>query len=67
MRAGRVSPVEMARTFNCGVGMVIIVGRENTELAMESLRDNGELEVFVMGEVVDKIGVEYTEMERWEL
>ena len=66
MRAGNVAPVEMARTFNCGVGMVIVVGKEVREEALRSLRDNGEEGAFVMGEVIGKPGVEYLRMDRWE-
>jgi len=65
MMAGGVTPAETARTFNCGVGMVIVVGREVAEDAIRSLRENGEEGVFVMGEVVAKAGVEFTGMERW--
>ena len=67
MQAGGVSVVEMARTFNCGIGMVIIVGKDEAEEAMRSLRENGEEGVFVMGEVVAKAGVEYIGMEKWEV
>lgn len=65
MRAGNVSPVEMARTFNCGVGMVIVVAREKVEAALESLREHGEKGAFVFGEVVNKPGVEYEGMGGW--
>ncbi|GFZ50555.1 AIR synthase [Saitozyma sp. JCM 24511] len=65
MQAGNVAPVELARTFNCGVGMIIVVGKEQAEAALKSLRDNGEKEAFVIGEVVAKPGVEYVNMDRW--
>jgi phosphoribosylamine--glycine ligase/phosphoribosylformylglycinamidine cyclo-ligase len=65
MKAGNVSPSEMARTFNCGVGMIIIVSREGAEAALSSLRENGEEKAFVIGEVIAKAGVEYVGMERW--
>lgn len=64
MEAGNVAPLEMARTFNCGVGMVIIVGKEKAEAAIKSLKDNGE-EPFVMGEVTGQAGVQYEGMEAW--
>jgi phosphoribosylamine--glycine ligase/phosphoribosylformylglycinamidine cyclo-ligase len=66
MQAGNVAPVELARTFNCGVGMIIVVGKEQAEEALKSLRENGEKEAFVIGEVIAKPGVEYVNMDRWD-
>ncbi|BEJ15832.1 hypothetical protein CspHIS471_0504370 [Cutaneotrichosporon sp. HIS471] len=65
MQAGGIAPTEMARTFNCGVGMVIIVGRDQLDAALKSLRESGEPDAFVMGEVTGKEGVEYVGMESW--
>jgi phosphoribosylamine--glycine ligase/phosphoribosylformylglycinamidine cyclo-ligase len=45
--------------------MIIVVGKEQAEEALKSLRDNGEKEAFVIGEVVAKPGVEYVNMDRW--
>ena len=64
MRVGNVAPVEMARTFNCGVGMVIVVGAAQRDAALKSLKENGE-EAFVMGRVVQRPGVEYLGMDKW--
>ena len=66
MEVGSVSPVEMARTFNCGVGMAIVVGEEKVSQALDSLRSHGEEGAFVMGEVVRAPGVVYVGMERWD-
>lgn len=65
MQVGNVSPTELARTFNCGVGMVIIVGANEVEAALESLRSNGEEGAFVMGKVVPQPGVQYEGLESW--
>jgi len=65
MKAGNVSATEMARTFNCGVGMVIIVGEAKVESALESLRSNGEEGAFVMGRVTSEPGVQYEGLESW--
>jgi len=46
-----VSRTEMRRTFNCGVGMVVIVARENAELALSVLTKSGE-QAWLIGEVV---------------
>jgi phosphoribosylformylglycinamidine cyclo-ligase len=32
----------MFRVFNCGIGMVVVVGRENAQQAAELLRAQGE-------------------------
>ncbi|MBT5242435.1 MAG: phosphoribosylformylglycinamidine cyclo-ligase [Rhodospirillaceae bacterium] len=40
--AGGMSAVEMARTFNCGVGMIVIVSANDEQTAMDVLTDNGE-------------------------
>lgn len=39
---GNVAEKEMHRTFNCGIGMVVIVAREHADQAMRLLRDAGE-------------------------
>ena len=39
---GRIAPDEMRRTFNCGVGMTVVVGEHDLETAIEGLRASGE-------------------------
>lgn len=39
---GNVDAVEMHRTFNCGIGMVVCVGAEHAETALSQLRNSGE-------------------------
>ncbi|HMY96310.1 MAG TPA: phosphoribosylformylglycinamidine cyclo-ligase [Pseudomonadales bacterium] len=39
---GAVEESEMLRTFNCGVGLVLVVAAENAEAAMNQLRQSGE-------------------------
>lgn len=39
---GGISDAEMLRTFNCGIGMVVCVPAEQTEQALQTLRDAGE-------------------------
>jgi phosphoribosylformylglycinamidine cyclo-ligase len=50
-QAGKVAPFELARTFNCGIGMVAVTSPGNAEAASASLRDAGET-VFRIGSVV---------------
>ncbi|MDH5765764.1 MAG: phosphoribosylformylglycinamidine cyclo-ligase [Gammaproteobacteria bacterium] len=52
---GNVAQAEMYRTFNCGVGMVLIVDGEDTEQALELLNASGET-AWKIGEVVSATG-----------
>ena len=47
---GEIDDAEMARTFNCGIGMVVIVARNHAEAAREFLTGHGET-VFSIGEI----------------
>ena len=48
---GGVSPEEMARTFNCGIGMAIVVPADDAVAAADLLSANGE-DVFRVGEII---------------
>jgi phosphoribosylformylglycinamidine cyclo-ligase len=39
---GNVAPQEMYRTFNCGIGMVVIVARQDADAALAQLNAAGE-------------------------
>ncbi|MHA6723062.1 phosphoribosylformylglycinamidine cyclo-ligase [Sphingomonas sp. RS2018] len=47
---GGIEPEEMARTFNCGIGMVVIVGPGDADTVSAALTEAGET-VFRIGEV----------------
>ena len=49
---GGVEEAEMLRTFNCGTGMVVIVGANDVENVSQSLTDAGET-VTRLGEIVE--------------
>jgi phosphoribosylformylglycinamidine cyclo-ligase len=55
-RAGDVSQKEMLRTFNMGVGMVLIVSAEDESVALESLRAHGE-DAWTVGRIVPGTGI----------
>ena len=46
---GKVAEAEMHRVFNCGIGMVVIVARENVEQALQLLHAAGEKAVVIGG------------------
>jgi phosphoribosylformylglycinamidine cyclo-ligase len=47
---GNIEPEEMARTFNCGVGMALIVSQDNVSFVSQALENDGET-VFPIGRV----------------
>lgn len=49
---GNIEPGEMARTFNCGVGMVLAVTPEKVDSVSTALTEAGE-SVFRIGEIVE--------------
>jgi phosphoribosylformylglycinamidine cyclo-ligase len=49
-RTARIDAAEMYRTFNCGIGMVVIVGAQDAAAAVELLTAQGEI-ASVIGEV----------------
>lgn len=53
--AGGVPPMEMARTFNCGIGMMVIVDREAAPALSQVLAAEGET-VHRLGEIVARDG-----------
>jgi phosphoribosylformylglycinamidine cyclo-ligase len=51
--AGKVATSEMFRTFNCGVGMVLVVDQNDRDACLRLLGELGE-EAWEIGEVVEK-------------
>lgn len=49
-KGGHIAPEEMARTFNCGIGMAVIIGSEQTDEVAAMLKGAGE-RVFEIGRV----------------
>ncbi|HBD33837.1 MAG TPA: phosphoribosylformylglycinamidine cyclo-ligase, partial [Cupriavidus sp.] len=50
---GRVADAEMHRVFNCGIGMVVIVAKEDAERAIRHLQAAGEA-VWQIGEIRER-------------
>ena len=51
-KEGNVPERDMYNTYNMGVGMSVVVAKEDAELALEILRKNGE-DAYLLGEVVE--------------
>ena len=53
-RQGNVTDEEMARVFNCGIGMVVVIALEHVDNAMDILRNAGET-VWQIGEIKHRL------------
>ncbi len=51
---GNIAEREMHRTFNCGIGMTVVVSPENVQQAQKLLRASGE-QVWHIGEIKERI------------
>lgn len=65
-KQGRISAEEMARTFNNGIGMVLVVPPSACAETCTALEAAGEAPV-VMGELTAEPGVSYTSLDTWTL
>ncbi|WP_246317173.1 phosphoribosylformylglycinamidine cyclo-ligase [Hyphomicrobium methylovorum] len=52
---GRLDPRELLRTFNCGIGMVVVVSRDRSAEVLAALKSAGEDPV-VIGDVIPPTG-----------
>lgn len=52
---GNIATREMSRTFNCGIGMVVVVAPENADAAKAMLEQHGET-VYVIGKISEGKG-----------
>ena len=64
MKEGGVQPLEMSRTFNNGIGMILIVGPEKLDEAIQTIQASGE-RVYRVGEVIAGEGVEMRNLDAW--
>ena len=52
-RTGGIAQTEMLRTFNCGIGMVVIVGEDQADEVVQLLENEGE-KASVIGEIIKR-------------
>jgi phosphoribosylformylglycinamidine cyclo-ligase len=52
-RKGGLEDAEMARTFNCGIGMTLVVGRKDVAKALAGLREKG-VDAWQIGEIAKR-------------
>ena len=51
-RAGDIPERDMFNTFNMGVGMSVVVAKEDADRALAVLRENGE-DAYLLGEIAE--------------
>lgn len=57
-QAGNIEEAEMLRTFNCGIGMIVVVAADQANAAVEAFKQAGE-SAFPIGEIVKGDGVQF--------
>ncbi len=65
-RTGGIDATEMARTFNCGIGMIAVVGADDAEAARLAFEEAGET-VWSIGEVAAADGPARVELNGLEV
>jgi phosphoribosylamine--glycine ligase / phosphoribosylformylglycinamidine cyclo-ligase len=64
-RAGGVAALEMSRTFNCGIGMALVVSPDNVAEVERLLHEQGEKAIRI-GEITSTPGVEMRNLDTWQ-
>jgi phosphoribosylformylglycinamidine cyclo-ligase len=54
-KAGNIEEYEMMRTFNCGIGMIVVVPEDATDDVLQRLVSMGE-KAFIIGDIVERKG-----------
>ena len=52
-KAGKVDSQEMHRVFNCGIGLIIVLSKEEADTAMQFLKTH-DINAYQIGEIVDR-------------
>ena len=51
-KAGNIAERDMFNTFNMGVGMTLVVNKEDVQKTLDILKENGEAGAYVIGEII---------------
>lgn len=62
---GKITPPEMARTFNCGIGMIAVVAPDQVTAVTEVLQSAGE-KVFRIGEIEKNLSEHRVMIQGWD-
>ena len=65
---GGVTASEMARTFNCGIGILIFVSADTADACLAALRDGPEPDAWVVGQLGargDGPAVTFSDQSHW--
>lgn len=65
MQHGGVEPLQMARTFNNGIGLIVVVDKNQVERTLDLLHRNSDAPIYRVGEVTEKSGVEMRNLKYW--
>jgi phosphoribosylformylglycinamidine cyclo-ligase len=52
-QGGQIATEEMARTFNCGIGLAVIISRDSAEDVVRDLEGVTEEDVFEIGQIIE--------------
>lgn len=58
MQAGKIDDAEMRRTFNMGIGMVLVVDKDSASRMLQDEQE-GSSKMYCIGEVVSGEGVSF--------
>ena len=65
LKTGNVEPLEMARTFNNGIGLVLVVEAGRVNEVFQTLKSTSSSPIYRIGEVTGKPGVEMRNVLTW--
>ena len=61
-----ISLFELARTFNCGIGLLIFVDEHDVDEIISDINDNG-YKSFIIGDMIDKTGTMNVLFNGWNI
>ena len=68
-KAGNIAPLELARTFNCGIGMLLFVDEVHAEECLAALRQGPEPDAWIAGRLVEReqgaASVSFSGLDAW--